>query len=108
MPHLYEIVDAQFQYLHVEGLDNVVVGPHAKTFELVFFVGFGGKQDNRDVRVSDVGLDGFAQFHSVHFGHHHIAHHQVNVFFFEHAQCLPAVGSLEYVIQFSQAFGQEV
>ena len=96
--HFDNLVDAQLQHAHVERLGDIIVRPYTEPFQLVLLAGFGSEQDDGDMGVAYIVFDGSAQLQPVHFGHHDVAHHQVDVLPFEHAQRLLPVHCLQHLI----------
>ena len=56
--HLDNLVDTQFEDFHIERLGDIVVCANAKPFQLVFFTCFSCQEDNGDMGVAYVILDG--------------------------------------------------
>ena len=61
----------------MEGLRDVVVGTAFQPFDLHFALGLGGHEHDRNRLGLDVLLDRLAKFDARHFGHHHVAEHQI-------------------------------
>ena len=56
--HLDNLVDAQLEDFHIERLGDIVVCANAKPFQLVFFTCLSCQEDNGDMGVAYVILDG--------------------------------------------------
>ena len=96
------------QDVHVERLGDVVIGPLPEALQLKFLAVLGGEKDHWDVGRVDIGLDGAAQLHAVHVGHHHVADHQVHGLLPQQVQHHETVRRTQHLIALRQARRQEI
>ena len=88
---LNDVVDAEFEITETEGLGEVFVSTEKQGLLLVFLLRLGSEQDDGQMVVVGVALDGLCEFVAVHLRHHHIGDDEVEVFLVDDVKGLKAV-----------------
>lgn len=106
LPQLFplgnQVGDAGPQFLQLEGLGQVIVGPQVQAREFAGRVGFGRQQDDGDVTGALIAFQALTEAQPVQAGHHHVGNNQVGNTLQGQIQALKPVGGL----QDGEAFGQ--
>ena len=67
--------NAHHQFLHAEGFGDIVVGTDFKSFQNVFFQGFGSEENDRHLAID--GAHFLSQLEAVFFRHHNVEYTNV-------------------------------
>ncbi len=84
-------LDAEYQFLHREGLGDVVVGTQFEAFENVLLQRLGSEEDDGYLGIGRADL--LCQCESVFLGHHHVEHADVELGLQESLETGLAVGA---------------
>ncbi len=97
------VANPQPQFVHAEGLGQVVISPEFKAGEAVVGRDFGSEQQHRNVAGAQVGFEFLAKGVAIHDGHHHVRQHQVGQFGQGHLPALLPIGGTENAVVGGQA-----
>ena len=88
---LDDIIDTKLEIAQAERFFEIFVSTILQSFLNIFFLSLGCKQNDWQMIVIRIRLDGACKFQTVHFGHHDIRYDQIEFFFLDNLQCLLTV-----------------
>ena len=100
---VYQVVNLDVQFLHVERLGNIGIGTRLQALQFVLHLGLRRQHDDGQLRDLRVLLDALQHGDAVHLGHHHVADDEVVVAVRQqHLQALLAVGGVVELVAVAQ------
>ena len=75
----YQVINNHMQLVHIKRFRQESIGPFLQAFQAIGNSSLRGKHHYWDMIQAHIGLNHSQQRKAVHLGHHHIAHHQVEL-----------------------------